>query len=449
MWAEIHSSESTQADFKLSANESITHNGATLLVDYLVRIVETFEYEEDFFDSWNLCKSAILLIGAFCSTNVTVALSLSNTVKQKLISPDLNVNQSGLQLLSGLLNTTKTDLINKLLIETINSIFALLNSSSFIVRVTVSLVLNKLVENHSSFINADERIKELLNAVLPHLKEENRMSINICWILRSLAIKFGDKKTEKSKNKLTPYFGSIVGQLLEAAVRDGAYSTEHNLAIHAFYAIGYLAEYSSQDSEPILDNLLVECSNYFNNTLETKSKSNYDYQDLIAGLINTVLKKKLNAIDPKTAEYLYYQIKSSFTVRGDVYESGIALIGTIAQKLKDNFAVFMPDFKEYIKFALSQYKNKILLYATTICLNDVVNAIKEKFGEYNELFSSIVYELLCSEEVKRQNKVSLIALTGDIAMVIPNEFSPYAKKFLDVFISANELAKDFPEDVRK
>lgn len=114
--------------------------------------------------------------------------------------------------------------------------------------------------------------------------------------------------------------------------------------------------------------------------------------------------------------------------------------------MKSNFTFFLDlpekNFNDYLKFSLSKdkYFNHFLVQAGVIALADIVKAIDEKFAKYSHDYIPLLQTILNDENLKKEVKLNVIALIGEIGLNIKKDFIPYLDSTMEILFGACGLA---------
>lgn len=114
--------------------------------------------------------------------------------------------------------------------------------------------------------------------------------------------------------------------------------------------------------------------------------------------------------------------------------------------MKSNFTFFLDlpekSFNDYLKFSLSKDKffNHFLVQAGVIALADIVKAIDEKFSKYANDYIPLLQTILKEQDLKKEVKLNVIVLLGEIAFNIKKGFVPYLDSTMQILFGACGLA---------
>ena len=120
--------------------------------------------------------------------------------------------------------------------------------------------------------------------------------------------------------------------------------------MHCFITICDLIENSSHDKQDKLNEILIFFVNQLNTILLPENVHNtsieviHQIQCYFCNIFRVCFRKKVNLVDLKVAESVYFVIESSFKFRSGVYEEGLlAIAALIDSKLKYNiiFIIFI------------------------------------------------------------------------------------------------------------
>lgn len=114
--------------------------------------------------------------------------------------------------------------------------------------------------------------------------------------------------------------------------------------------------------------------------------------------------------------------------------------------MKDTFSYFLElpenNFNDYLKYSLNKdtYFNTFLLQAGVIGLADIVKAINETFSKYSKDYIPLLQTILTEDDVKKEVKLQVITIIGEICYKIRKEFIPFLEGILQILFGACGLA---------
>lgn len=120
--------------------------------------------------------------------------------------------------------------------------------------------------------------------------------------------------------------------------------------------------------------------------------------------------------------------------------------------MKSDFTFFLDlpekNFHQFLKFSLEKdkYFNHHLLQAGVIALTDVLKAIDEKFAKYSSEYIPLLHTILSENDVKKEVKLNVITLIGDICLLTKKEFVVYLKPTMEILFGACGLSLTVAND---
>ena len=120
--------------------------------------------------------------------------------------------------------------------------------------------------------------------------------------------------------------------------------------------------------------------------------------------------------------------------------------------MKESFAFFLElpesNFNKFLVHSVSKeaYFDTFLLQAGVIALTDIVKAIDKNFCKYSNDYLPLLLTILTDNDVKKEVKLQVIALIGDIAQNTQNNFIPYLEDTMKLLYGACGLALTYSND---
>ena len=122
--------------------------------------------------------------------------------------------------------------------------------------------------------------------------------------------------------------------------------------------------------------------------------------------------------------------------------------------MKNTFNFFLEiqeptnNFNYFVKHTLSKekYIDHFLVRAGVIAVSDILKAIGTNFAKYSNDYVPLLHFILEEEDVKKEIKLNVITLLGDICLAITAGFKEHLKPTMEILIGACELAVSISED---
>jgi importin subunit beta-1 len=300
------------------------------------------EHEER---NWSIAKAAAYIL---C---IIVQLTESSTLDTLLIYLERNYNSenevnrhSALVVLGCCLESQFKEKLLEFLKINFKDLISTLSDSSKLVRVTASWLLCKITKLHPQIFE-----KSTLSTYIPMFssfilngiqvgesyKKENHISINLCNALINIIIFYGDKKTLKNSNFISPYYSRLIDICLKVGYELESFDNNFNLSYYCFQIISSIIEYSSQDYQDKLEELLQTFSNHFiqlfiNNEIKTSSRINKQLEENLCLVMSQIFSKIIRKVKAELCVQIFISIINSFKKQGKIYEEGISCISNIA-----------------------------------------------------------------------------------------------------------------------
>lgn len=120
--------------------------------------------------------------------------------------------------------------------------------------------------------------------------------------------------------------------------------------------------------------------------------------------------------------------------------------------MKSDFVFFLElpekNFHQFLKHSLEKekYFNHFILQAGVIALGDVLRALDEKFSTYSTEYIPLLHTILSENDVKKEVKLNVITLIGDICLQTKKDFVVYLKDTMDILFGACALSLTISND---
>lgn len=101
-------------------------------------------------------------------------------------------------------------------------------------------------------------------------------------------------------------------------------------------------------------------------------------------------------------------------------------------------------FNKYLSASLSKnsYVNHIIIHAGVIALGEILTSIGAEFSKYSHIYMPLLIQILTEEDVKKEVKLNVITLLGQICYKISSKFIDYLDDVMKMIFGACELAVD-------
>lgn len=427
----------------------------TQLIEIVLLFINSSDEEDD---SWSMSKASAYVLHILVQViDIDYMEKILKYIETGLPSEDLKLKNIALQLFAACCDTyAHKNRMFEFIFTHLNKIVKLLFHESFHIKKSSSLLISKITKSFSKSGLFDQKC---LNVIIPSLisalNSPNKIAINVISALINLTKAVGDLETVKSTNNISPFFEKIFTELVSVAYRDGASNKDQNLTMHCFFLIDVLIEYSSHDKQEKLSEILVFFLKQFEGTLTNKEINNMSnlntgevllqLQSYYCTIFRAVFKKSLKKINLEVGVKIFTLLQTSFSIRQGVFEEAILAIGALSLNMGEPFSEIMPNFVDFLLYALNTFNDSTLCKSAIITLSHIVRSIRDKFSVYVEKFIPVLLQILSNDDVSRNNKTIAITTLGDICMSIPNHFLKYVEQVMNVFFSAATLATTLAE----
>lgn len=174
-----------------------------------------------------------------------------------------------------------------------------------------------------------------------------------------------------------------------------------------------------------------------------------DLESYYCLIIRTTIKKIISTLQLNDCQNIYEVIIGTFMRRKNIYDEGLLAISSFAISklinyidIKKSFKIFMTlkdqSFNTYLKHSLGKemYNNSFILNAGVIALEDVVKALQEDFSYFTAEYIPLLTGILGSDDVKKEIKLPVISLIGEICFRTKENFIPFLEEIMKILFGA-------------
>ncbi|KAJ3674289.1 hypothetical protein LUZ60_004905 [Juncus effusus] len=299
----------------------------------------------------------------------------------------------------------------------------------------------------TSVIN-NENCQQILTVLLQSMKDVPNVAEKACGALYFLAQGFEE---EGSVSPLTPYFQDIFQALLFVTHRED--STESHLRTAAYEALNEVVRCSSEETAPIVMQLIPVIMLELHQTVESAQKltsdereKQNDLQSLLCGCLQVIIQKMGNLESSKYAFMQYSDqimdllLKVFASRNATVHEEAMLAIGALAYTAGANFAKYMPQFYQYLEMGLQNFEEYQICAITVGVVGDLCRALEDKILPFCDGIMTQLLKNLSSNHLHRSVKPAIFSSFGDIALAIGENFEKYLVYAMPMLQSAADLA---------
>lgn len=367
-------------------------------------------------DKWNLAKSASVLLGYLsqcCTESIIDFVFL--LIKEYINNENSKIKESVLMAYGSIMETIYSDKIKSIIEGSLPTLITMLSDKSLDVRSTDSWIIKKICKFHSEKIISLDKSSPLLldqfiSTLIKNLTSNKKVVSNICESLHFLALANKKYSIENLNNFktgiLSKYYPMLYENLLQIAYANDAITSERNIAVSAFFALGTLTDCAPSDVLNFLNEYFTNFINLLRNTLDKKkiesNEMRSEYQDYLCSTISSYLCDNKLPLTLEQSQFLYNLIKEIFMERGTVFETGILVCSSIALNIGESFLEILPDYGNFLYHGLSLWNVESICRIALVSVSDLIRSLKEKFEPYLEQLLPLVFGII---EVKKITKI--------------------------------------------
>ena len=352
--------------------------------------------------------------------------------------------------------------------EGLGHLFSALTDPNPLVKNTTAWTVGRIFEFvHGSDLNPpllnQENLQGVVQTLLHSLRDDVHIAEKVCYAISQLASGF----SEMDPSPLSPYFETIMSNLLETSARHTADPGEAaKIQVQAFEAINEVVMASSSDAIPLVSQLVPlicsrigEISSVVPQSAEA-SEHQIDTLNLLCAVINVAITKlslqgdHAKQLAAQGADTVMQALLTVFVARPHlpsyVPEEAMLAVGALTYVTGKDFIRYMNSFYPFLEKGLKQAQEWQTCLVTLGVLGDVCRALEEGIVEFCDNIMMILIKNLEDEAVPRSVKPAILASFGDIALAIGDNFIKYLNVVAPPLQAAAqmsvELAKQADDD---
>lgn len=353
-------------------------------------------------DDWNCVKASSVLLENLCQcTGEHLVDRIVELIRDNINSENYKIRDSIILAFGSILEAKAVLKIKSLIVNAIPTLINMLKDDSSEVRNTVSWCIKKICELHADvFIENVALFNDFVDNLIPHLKSAKKVVVPICDSIHFLAFNLRpDTQNGVTSGLMSRHVDNLLKALLNTAYTSGAYDSDNNVALAAFYAIGSLIDYAPVDTYAYINNFFPTICSTFQQALSPEQFGGTEpmrlsYQCYLATVISACAVEDKVKLLPEQANAVYNMIKETFVQRQTVYEEGLMACSSIALSMGQNFLPLIQDFGSYLLYALSQWEDASLCRIAINCTSDLLRALEGAMSAYLVQILPIILNIL-------------------------------------------------------
>lgn len=429
----------------LKQNFNFSASAAHKLVPALWPLMKRESEDEDD-DEWNVATAAATCFSLLAlSAKDAIVMPAETLIRQNIASPDWSLRDAAIVALGSIVSGPNPNLLENLVIESINLIFESLNNGNSILKDTSSWALGRILECLPFLISQDILVP-LAETVLKSLDDSPKAAANSAWCLMCLADCFDSSQHEQT-SILSKLFGPCVFKLMYVGSH---IRLNPNVRASAFEAISTFISKAPADCEDTVVKVLMTIIREVEALTEGKRNvmESKDYQDYhsdclgnICAVLASIIRRLGNDIVPmfpKLAHLLLSIIQKSCgysMIKEDVFLAVSALTTVVTPEHFSCLDYFFP----HIVACLQDYQDYQSYIVAVGLVGDMCRALEGRIIPVCHGIMNILVQTLESPDFNPIAKPAVLSVFGDVALAIGPNFSVYSSLVLGVLHSHSQI----------
>ena len=238
----------------------------------------------------------------------------------------------------------------------------------------------------------------------PEAGDAPNVAEKVCGALYFLAQGYEDAAV--SSSPLSPFFHSIVQSLLAAAHREDA--VDSRLRVSAYETLNEVVRCSTEETAPIVMQLVPVILMKLNETLETPKLSSEDgekqseLQSLLCGCLQVIIQKLGASQSTKYGIVQYSDQMMNIFLRifscrsAMVHEEAMLAIGALAYAIGVEFGKYMQEFYRYLEMGLQNFEEYQVCAITVGVVGDICRVLDDKMLPFCDGIMSQLLSVMAS-----------------------------------------------------
>eukprot|EP00916_Digyalum_oweni_P014840 GHVL01024276.1.p1 GENE.GHVL01024276.1~~GHVL01024276.1.p1 ORF type:complete len:853 (+),score=138.01 GHVL01024276.1:57-2615(+) len=413
---------------------------------------KTCEENED--DEWNIsmaagaCLSLVAQVVGDAITEPVLKFVNENFTNEKWTHREAAILAYG-----SIMEGPSQEKLSGLVSQSLQHLVKALDDQSAAVRDTCAWTIGQIAKVHTSLLTP--HVLEMLNLVIPKLKDEPRVAVNICYVLDTLWNNIqGQMEPDRrwpTTSILSATFTVTVDNLLDRAEQQDA--SEKNLRDTVYNTLSTIILKCGDDCVAGVERLMSVLMQRLGSSCQfTKSHELAQLQGQLCGCLQVAsvrLPAESIVRESSTLFKLYSQVLQITNSGGlSIHEDALVAIGALALAIGSSFSPFMKDFSPFLTIGLHNYQEVQVCMSSVSVVGDVARAMGSDMLPYCESICSALYNDLQNPEVDRKIKPGIMTCFGDIALAIGKDFEQFMPAVTTVLqeASATRISHGPPEN---
>lgn len=345
--------------------------------------------------------------------------------------------------------------LQPLISEALPPLMELMRDPTPAVRDSLAWVLGRICDLLPNCV-CGEMLVPVTQCLMAGLEMEPRVATNVCWAFAPLSeAAFNNAKDQSGGEQpasygLSPALQEIVAKLLQTTERpDGK---QENLRQAAYGALAEILRNIPQDCYPIfgavipvvLQRLQAAVQQAATATGKDAIIANGEIQSDCCSLLQAMVRQLKDTdaqqLAPSVMELLVGVLRGNTRETEGVQEDVLMLIGAIAEKLEQGFALYMDAVKPFIGQGLTNTEAVEVCKISVSLIGDFSRSLGPAVAPHCDDFMGGLLTALQNEEIDRSVKPAILSAFSDIALSIGINFVKYLEPCIQALNQASVVA---------
>lgn len=421
-----------------------------MLLETLLKQEEDQDQDEG---AWNLSMAGGTCLGLVAKTvGDDIVPLVMPFVEENISKPDWRRREAATYAFGSILEGPSPEKLTPLVNVALNFILSAMKDENSHVKDTTAWTLGRIFEFlHGPMMEApiitQSNFQHILSVLIESLKDVPNVAEKVCGALYFLAQGYEDG--EAISSPLSPFLQNIIQALLDAADRDDG--SESRLRASAYETLNEVVRCSTEETSPIIMQLIPVIMRKLNDTLETQKLSTdgkekqSELQGLLCGCLQVII-QKLSASESKYGILQYADQMMNLFLRvfacrsATVHEEAMLAIGALAYATGVEFGKYMQEFYRYLEMGLQNFEEYQVCAITVGVVGDICRALDDKVLPFCDGIMTQLLKDLSSNQLHRSVKPPIFSCFGDIALAIGGHFEKYLMYAMPMLQGAAELS---------
>ncbi|KAH7285160.1 hypothetical protein KP509_33G016000 [Ceratopteris richardii] len=422
-----------------------------LLLETLTKQEENQDQEEG---AWNLSMAGGTCLGLVARTvGDDIVPLVMPYVQENIAKPDWKFREAATYAFGSILEGPSLEQLTPLVQVAFNFMLNAMKDQNTHVKDTTAWTLRRIFEflhgpNVDVPVVNQNNLSVIVEVLSEGIKDVPNVAEKICGAIYFLAQ--GYEGTSEPSSPLSPYIQGIIQMLLASADREDA--NESRLRTSAYETLNEVVRCSTEDTAPVIMQLLPAILQKLNSTLdmpvlssEDREKQN-ELQASLCGVLQVII-QKLSALEItkfgilQCADQMMALLLRVFSCRNaTVHEEAMLSIGALAYATGPEFAKYMQEFYKYLEMGLQNFEEYQVCAVTVGVVGDLCRSLDDKILPYCDGIMTQLLKDLSSSHLHRSVKPPIFSCFGDIALAIGENFEKYLAYAMPMLQTAAEVS---------